>query len=346
MSNFKRIGKKISIVILIVTIIGIFFGLNTFAGQNQKKVTVGIVVRQMTNEWHREVARGITEVIEGAGGRTFITDARGDMQKHAEDFQGLIAKNVDLICVQTGDPMLMKTGTALAGKANIPVIAVEILLEGPTVETYVYVDQLINGIMSANNIIDYLAFTKGKVEGKVLIPHTPGNNTLDRRYKGLMLKLTECPNIEIVTLPHDFANPIESTRATVESYLKANPDVDVVGPLFGETMVGSSLAIEGLRMADRVKVIGIDAFENVMELMRAGKPIIAAVHQDAYAMGTVVGKLALKILNGEQVSYQYFLPLTSIYANFPGKPDNFPIEGLVKIPCPNDFKTLGLDWGY
>ena len=344
MISFKKIAKKVSIVILIGITIGVFFGLG--ASVAQEKITVGIPALIISNEWVRDMTRGVTEIVEEAGREVFVTDARGDQQKHAEDFLSIVARRPDLIVLAVGDPRLLQTGLDLAGKANIPIVAVEVLAEGPTVKCYVYVDQVINGVMDANNIIDYLAFTKGKVEGKVLIPYMPGSYTLDLRYKGLMLKLGEYPNIETVSLPFDFANPVESSRASIESYLKANPDVDVVTPLYGEPMVGACSAIVGLKMEDTVKVVGIDAFDNVMELMRAGKPIIAGVQQDAYAMGTVAGKLALRILAGEEVSYQYFLPITSIYANFPGKQDNYPAEGVVKIPCPQNLKDLGFDWGY
>ena len=164
----------------------------------------------------------------------------------------------------------------------------------------------------------------------------------------MLLKLSEYPAIKIQeTIRFDWTNPQEDTKEKLTTYLSDNnKNIDVVTAHFGEPLVGATLAVEDLGLGDHIKVIGIDAFQPVINLMKQGKCVIAAVQQDAYAMGIVAAKLSMKILHGKKVAYQYILPLTNIYANFPNRVDNYPENDIIKITCPSHFKEAGLNWGY
>lgn len=330
-------------------------GLGTFVKVNQEvnyradNLVFGVNSLLSTNEWCWEVTRGIMKVIETAGGTVFSSDARGNIQRQNDDLKNMVLKKPDLIFVLLADPKSMKKGLESAVEYDIPVISVEAYLEGKNVKTHLNADQMINGIHNANNIIDYLAIThNGHVRGTVLDIYSSGTYTTHLRHKAMLLKFAEYPGIKIRgTIRFEWTNTQEDTRNKVYDYLKHNHQyIDVVTAHFGEPLVGAALAVEDLHLEDRIKVIGVDAFKPVIDLMRRGSCVIAAVQQDAYAMGTVAAKLSMKILHGENVAYQYILPLTNIYANFPNRIDNYPENGIVKINCPSHFKEMGFDWGY
>jgi len=208
---------------------------------------------------------------------------------------------------------------------------------------------MINGIHNANNIIDFLATThNGRVEGNLLDVYSPGTYTIDLRHKAMLLKLQEYPGIVISeVIKFDLRNSLEDTRKQVEAYLEHYADaIDVVTAHFGEPLIGATMAVEALGLGKRIKVIGIDAFLPVIELMKKGNCVIAAVQQDGYAMGTVAAKVGIMVARGEDVAYQYILPLINIYSSFPNRIDNYPDNEPVKITCPSHFKQMGFDWGY
>jgi ABC-type sugar transport system substrate-binding protein len=330
-------------------------GLGTFVKNGNvteysaKGFVFGICLQNSTNEWNSEVLKGIKSVIESAGGRIFTTDALGDREKEVEDLISVISKKPDLIYILACDQQIMKRGNDIIEKNEIPIISLESYIEGPNIRSHLFADQMINGIFNANNIIDYLATKReGRIEGNLAVLYTQGLSTLDLRYKAMLLKLNEYSGIKILdTLQYDLKNPLEESQAASVSFLKKYTDkIDVITALHGETIVGVTRAIDELGLNNDIKVIGIDAFNPVIDLMKQGKPIIASVQQDGYAMGTVAAKVGMKVLAGEAVSYQYILPLINIYADFPNRADNYPKQGRVKISCPHHLKESGFDWGY
>jgi len=330
-------------------------GIGTFVKSKQqvsydaRGLTFGVSLINSTNEWCSEVYRGIRKVTKATGGTVFTSDALGNAEKQAEDVINMVSKNPDLIYILACDPKIMQRALLKVNTRNIPIVSVESYLENATVRSHLFADQMINGIFNANNIIGYLAYIHdGHVEGKIILLYTPGLATMELRYKAMLLKLNEYPGIKIIeTLNYDLTNPTENSREKTLTYLSIHAeDVEVVSALHGEPIVGSTLAVDALGLQDKIKVIGIDAFEPVITLMKQGKPVIAAVQQDGHAMGTVAAKLGIRILRDEKVSYQYILPLINIYAHFPNKTDNYPEQGKVKISCPAEFKEMGFDWGY
>jgi len=284
-------------------------------------------------------SEGLIERSQGIG--TFVKSK----QQVSYDARGLTF-GVSLI---NSTNEIMQRALLKVNTRNIPIVSVESYLENATVRSHLFADQMINGIFNANNIIGYLAYIHdGHVEGKIILLYTPGLATMELRYKAMLLKLNEYPGIKIIeTLNYDLTNPTENSREKTLTYLSIHAeDVEVVSALHGEPIVGSTLAVDALGLQDKIKVIGIDAFEPVITLMKQGKPVIAAVQQDGHAMGTVAAKLGIRILRDEKVSYQYILPLINIYAHFPNKTDNYPEQGKVKISCPAEFKEMGFDWGY
>lgn len=312
-----------------------------------KKIGVASIV--LSNEWCNTVWTAAQDVCKVAGMEVFGTDAGGDVQKMREDILSLIAKNPDLLIIATGDNELFQGAMQKAADAGIKIIDIEAFLEAPNVVTHLYADQLLNGIMDADNIVLYLANKyNGFVKGKVVEVMAPTNSTVIKRIEATKLKLKWYANVTMDTVSVDATNPVEDSRIKLEAYLQSHPDVDVVTAYQGEMLTGSVLAVDGLGLGDKIKVMGMDAFEPILQLMRQGKPVIAAVQQDGYAIGTVATKLAVKILSDPNFKpeYQYILPLINIYNNFPGKENNFPLEGRVKIPCPAEFKDKGIGWDY
>jgi ABC-type sugar transport system substrate-binding protein len=329
--------------------VGTFIKINQPVSYDAHGATFGVSLVNSTNEWSNEVYKGIKKIMNIADGNVFISDALGENEKQADDVLNMISKKPDLIYILACDRKRMESVLITHGANTIPIISVESYLEHPSVKCHLSADQMINGIWNANNIIDFLAATHdGHVEGKVVIFYTSGLATLELRYKAMLLKLSEYPKIKILeTVDYNITDPLDDSKRKLSSILdKYGANVDVVTALHGEPLTGLSIAIAESRLQDRIKVIGIDAFETIIEEMRREKPVIAAVHQDGFAMGTVAAKLGIRILQGEDVSYQYILPLTNIYAHFPNKLDNYPEQGKVKISCPTYLKETGFDWGY
>jgi ABC-type sugar transport system substrate-binding protein len=161
------------------------------------------------------------------------------------------------------------------------------------------------------------------------------------------MKLGQYPGIELVgELPHTWENILEVTQSNVESYLTANPGgVDVIYAGWDVPVVGAAKAIMGLKLEDKIKVIGIDAFVPVVEIMRANGPIISVVNQDPNYTGIISAKAALRFLDGKDLPMLIVSPLETVRHNYPGYPSNLP-KGFHYIETVSeDLKALGLTVG-
>ncbi|HHT78782.1 MAG TPA: sugar ABC transporter substrate-binding protein [Actinobacteria bacterium] len=308
---------------------------------------IAICTLWQANEWNVLSAKGAKETLEAAGAEVTVTDAGGDQQKQSEDLLSLVAAKPDLIILTLGDNQVFRKAIDAAADAGIPMIDVEANITGTNVLTHLWADQLVNGIKNANNIISYLAAKyDGEVKGNVVELYTPGVSSIDIRRDAGKMKLDLYPGIKLASVPYDQTNGAEDSRIKTEAYLQSNPDVDVLTGYYGEPVVGPALAVDALGLNDKVAIIGIDAFEPVLNLMRQGLPVLSAVQQDGYAIGVVAAKCAIKYFAGEELAYQHVMPLVDIYNNFPGKADNFPETGGVTISCTQEFKDAGLGWDY
>ncbi|MCL5070023.1 MAG: sugar ABC transporter substrate-binding protein [Actinobacteria bacterium] len=313
---------------------------------------ISICTLFQTNEWTALATKGAQATLETVGAQVTVTDAFGDLQRQAEDLLNLVSSKPDLIILALGDNAMFQKSIEAAAEAGIPIIDVEAAITGKNVITHLWADQMVNGIYGANNLIEYFAaINNGVVKGKLVEVYSPGLTTIDIRREACLMKLALYPDIETTEVPYDMINGVEDSQKKAEAYLLANPDVGVITAYYGAPMVGSALAVDYLGLNDKISILGIDAFEPVLNLMRQGKPILSAVQQDGYAIGVVAAKLAMKHFAGEKLPYQTIMPLVSIYNHFPdnhfpGKKDNFPAEGGVSIPCPQSFKDAGLGWDY
>ena len=308
---------------------------------------IAICTLFQTNEWTALATKGAKITLEKAGAHVNITDAFGDLQKQSEDLLSLVASKQDLIILALGDNAIFQKSIEAAADAKIPIIDVEAAVTGKSIITHIWADQMVNGIYGANNIIEYFAaINDGVVKGKLVEVYTPGLSTIDIRREACLMKLAFYPDIEITEVPYDMVIGMEDAQKKTEAYLLSNPDAGILTAYYGAPMIGAALAVDSLGFNDKISILGIDAFEPVLNLMRQGKPILSAVQQDGYAIGVVAAKLAIKYFAGEKLPYQTIMPLVSIYNHFPEKKDNFPAEGGVSIPCPQSFKDSGLGWDY
>jgi ABC-type sugar transport system substrate-binding protein len=86
---------------------------------------VGIVGFQFSSETHARVANAAAAAAKAKGWGVTLLNSEGSLPKHAEQFDGLIAKKVDAIILAMGKPVEADAQFKAAKDKGIPVISVQ-----------------------------------------------------------------------------------------------------------------------------------------------------------------------------------------------------------------------------
>jgi len=302
---FRRKSKySLSLVTVFVV-----FALALVIGSSQvvfaaKKYIIGAPALSTVSDWNLFCSKGIEDMAEELGMDCIVTDANMDYSKQNQDAETMIRRHVDaLVLPGGGAPAFLSTVNA-AAKANIPIISVEVLLEGPTVKTEVASNQFLVGFYPTNYLLDRI-----NRNGKVAVFYQPGFTSIERRYKAFQVVKNEYTGIEVVVEhPYGEADFVNYAMAAVESILKAHPDLKGIWCCWDGPGTGAAKAVCAAGRKDIV-VTGIDGNRMALELLRDPDSCLAAtLCQDGYEQGRVGARLTLQVLQGKEIPRYITLP--------------------------------------
>jgi len=135
---------------------------------------------------------------------------------------------------------------------------------------------------------------KGKV---AVVLHAPGSkSTMDREAGFDDVMRQEFPGVQIVARQFSMSDRSKAMAAT-ENFLSAQPDLDGLFASSEPSSVGAALALKSRAVAGKVKFVGFDASEGLVQDLRDGV-IDALVAQDPFRMGYQAVKTLVDKLHG------------------------------------------------
>ncbi|MFQ5971467.1 MAG: substrate-binding domain-containing protein, partial [Alphaproteobacteria bacterium] len=220
--------------------------------------------------------KGLEDAAELLGVETSFTGPLDfDIAAQARQLDELIARRPAGIMLFPGDADTVTPGINRAVDAGIPVIT--IIGDAPdskrlaTLGIDGFGAGLVGGEMLAQ-VID------GK--GKVLLGTFPAPNVLDRveGYKAIFAE--KYPDIEVVDVVNDRADPSYAPTAYAQA-LQANPDVTGIGGTDGDSGKGAAIAVREAGREGQVKIIAMDRNPDMLEFVDSGA-IQGSVVQKSY----------------------------------------------------------------
>lgn len=255
---------------------------------------IGIAVREITNDFNRDINDNAQAVIEAAGSEVVIADANTDYQKHNENIENLINSGVDGLIVQLGDAQQLAPIMAVAKERGVPVVTCAVGAPVPDTLTDINGDNPLMAILASNALLSGIGY-----KGDVYIVWVPGAPLLETRKRIFEAVCKDHPGVRLHEVPAEH-NPAK-VQAQIEDILTANPDEGSVAGIFGTYDMLVSGANEAIRRAGReeVKVVGIDGDRIAFQMLfQEGSPFVASVVQDVPSIGRLAGEIVLGVLNG------------------------------------------------
>ncbi len=227
------------------------------------------------------------------------TDANDNAAKQNSDVDDLLAKGIDALLISPSTEAALNPAIEKAYAKGIPVIVFD---RRPTTDKYtsfVVTDDVKNGEISGQLLVDQLTAKNGSAKGSVaIIQAFMGSGPQIDRYKGIKNVLDKYPEIKIIAdQPADFQRAKGQT--VMENILQANKNIDAVISESGESLAG---AIDAMKSANRLQgmiLVNIDGYNGILKAIKDGT--VAGTSLFPAGLGKEALLTCLKVLKGEQV---------------------------------------------
>jgi len=206
----------------------------------------------------------------------------------------MIARRVDGIVLAACDRKALVQPVDRAMAAGIPVTIFDSGLDSENYTSYVATDNVEAGRMGGRTLGKLLG-GKGTV---AVVMHVPGSvSTMDRESGFDEVMAREFPGIRIVQKLYGMSDRAKA-MAAAENILTAHPDLSGLFASTEPSTTGTILALKARGLNGKVKLVGFDSNDAMIEDLRGGA-LDALVVQDPFKIGfeavrTIADKLAGK----------------------------------------------------
>ncbi|CAL9564656.1 MULTISPECIES: ABC transporter permease/substrate-binding protein [Streptomyces] len=263
---------------------------------------LGLSLSTLNNPFFVQIRSGAQAEARKLGVDLTVTDAQNDASQQANQLQNFTSTNLDGIIVNPVDSDAAGNSVKAAGKADIPVVAVDRGVNHASVATLVASDNVAGGELAAKTVAEKLG-GHGKI---VILQGQAGTSAARERAAGFAKGLKAYPGIRVLAQqPADF----DRTKGldVMSNLLQAHPDVQGVIAANDEMALGAIKAL-GSKAGRSVQVVGFDGTPDGLTAVKGGT-LYASVAQQPSQLGRIAVDNALKAVRGEKVAPTVKVPV-------------------------------------
>jgi ribose transport system substrate-binding protein len=228
----------------------------------------------------------------------------------------MIAQHVDGLAVAATERKALNRSLDRAAELGIPVTVFDSGVDSTNYLSFIATNNYQGGQMAARELAR-LVGGKGKA---AMIMNAPGSlSTMDRERGFEDVLKSEFPKIEIVARQFSMSDRSKG-MAAAENILTAHADLDGIFASSEPSSTGAALALKSRGLSSKVKCVGFDASDDLIEDLKGGT-IQALVVQDPFRMGFEAVKTLVDKLNGITPPKQIDLPASVVTKDDLDKPE-------------------------
>jgi ribose transport system substrate-binding protein len=297
-------GKQAATYALAAVVTVAIVGATSFLhnGASSANPKVGLSLSTLNNPFFVEIRAGAQAEAKKLGVSLTVTDAQNDASQQANQLQNFTSSRLGAIIINPVDSDAASNSVKAAGKAKIPVIAVDRGVNNASVDTLVASDNVVGGELAAKTLADKLG-GQGKI---VILQGQAGTSAARERASGFAQGLKAYPGIQVLAQqPADF----DRTKGldVMSNLLQAHPDVQGVLAANDEMALGAIKAL-GSKAGRSVQVIGFDGTPDGLTAVKNGT-LYASVAQQPTMLGKIAVDNALKAIKGDKVAPAVKVPV-------------------------------------
>jgi ribose transport system substrate-binding protein len=247
-----------------------------------------------------------------------------EYSRQIQIIEAMIARRVDALAIAAADRTALVGVVDRAMAQGIPVTIFDSGLDSTNYTSFVATNNYAAGELAARRLGQLLG-GKGKA---AMVMHVPGSaSTLDREKAFDAVMSKEFPGIQVVARNFGMSDRAKA-MAVAEDIFTAHPDLDGVFASAEPSTVGVAQAVKSRKLAGRLKFVGFDSSESLIEDLKAGV-VTALVVQDPFRIGYEAVKTLAARLSGQTPPKRIDCDAAVITAPDLDKPD---VQRLLRPP--------------
>jgi ribose transport system substrate-binding protein len=267
-----------------------------------RSLQIAVVPKGMTHEFWNAIHAGAVKAARELGVEIIWKGPHKEDDREGQVIvvEDMIARGVDGIILAPLDDQALVRPVREAQREGIPVIIIDSPLNGTDYVSYIATDNYKGGVLAAEHMGKLLE-GKGKI---FLIRCHEGSASSTLREQGFY-ETTEKQFPEIEFLSKDLYAGVttESAYQALENLLNRFPEVDGIFCPNESTTFGGLRALQDKGLAGRVKFVGFDSSQKLVDGLRQGH-IHGLVLQNPFNMGYLGVKTIVAHRRGEKVPVQ------------------------------------------
>ncbi|WP_213981009.1 sugar ABC transporter substrate-binding protein [Sphingomonas sp. dw_22] len=222
------------------------------------------------------IAKGFSDAAAQAGATAVILDAKGDIQKQANDIDDLVAQKVKGIAIMPLDSVVAQGWVDRVGRAGVPVAAVAALIGDPRKRR---IDDVYPGLVAlasqdevaAGQAAGTLAarlLPRGRTARIAIIEGAAGFPEVEQRARGFRQGLAKAgiAHAIVASQPGDWT--AEGGEAACQNILAAQPDIDMFFNEADDMVIGCARAVRAA--GSHARLIGVGGSKLAVASIKAG----------------------------------------------------------------------------
>jgi len=291
--------KKILAVIVLVAIAVVFVVIGLVRkGKIASERRIAVIPKATTHFFWQSVRAGAEKAGAEAGVEIFWNgpERESDREKQIQIVEDFIALKVSGIVLAPNDSKALVPSVEKIFARNIPCAIIDSGIDTDKYVCFAATDNYQGGVIAAKRMGEILA-GRGKI---IVVKYMPGSASTMNRENGFIDTIRkEFPKIEIVDAQYGKDTRETALQAT-EDMLTRHAELDGLYACNASTSAGALRALESQGRAVKIKMVGFDADEMLVDGLKAGV-IDSLVVQNPYRMGYEGVKAVIAKLDGKVV---------------------------------------------
>jgi ribose transport system substrate-binding protein len=291
--------KKALPVVIIVIIAVVFIGIGiSRKGRDETHRSIAVIPKGTTHIFWQSVRAGAEKAGQEAGVTIFWNGPKleTDREEQIQIIEDFLIKKVSGVVLAPLDSKALVPSVEKMYNNGIPCVIIDSGIETDKIVSFAATDNYKGGVIAAERMGKILD-GKGKI---IVVKYVPNSDSTTQRENGFIDTIkSKFPDIRIVDEQYGNAT-VETALQATEDMLTKNTELDGLYACNASTAVGAMQALQSQNRTVKVKMVGFDAEEALVNGLKSGI-IDSLVVQNPYKMGYEGVKAVLAKLDGKDV---------------------------------------------
>ncbi|HEU4996761.1 MAG TPA: substrate-binding domain-containing protein [Gemmatimonadaceae bacterium] len=309
------------------------------AANTKQPLSIAVIPKGTSHEFWKSIHAGAVQAAQelSATGDSVQIIWKGPLREDDREMQmqvveGFISQGVQGLVLAPLDRRALVRPVEEARKAGVPTVIIDSGLETDSIVSYIATDNYKGGELAADRLGQVLG-GKGNV---LALRLQEGSQSTEERERGFLDRLkSQFPGIKVVSSDQYGGSTRETAKRASENLLnRFGGDLQGIFTPNESTTIGMLLALQDMGKAGKIKFVGFDASQMLVDAMRSHQLDGIAV-QNPMAMGYYGVKTMVARLRGQPIEKRIDTGVTMV------TPETLDLPEMQKLISPPIAKYLG-----